>query len=253
MLFLWCMWGIFLPQNILIVCLHHTLTLHANLPVLVLPGDNDWTDCEYPDVAWNLWSRNFMGFEHKWNSTSHIPKHVERQKERNENFSFKHADVLFLGLNIIGGKKSDGAGDWDRRFQECYDWARKIIRAQDDLLRAVIIFGHAAKFSDLFEMVAKQVAKANIPFIYINGNGHKWRISQPNNSYKNFWQVQVDQGRTTNSQMFMTAFYTDVYKWLHMLAQPEKGGGLRPRLWRVSGNSLTGRCQLTVPCCRTSI
>ena len=176
------------------MCLHHTLTLHANLPVLVLPGDNDWTDCEYPDVAWNLWSRNFMGFEHKWNSTSHIPKHVERQKERNENFSFKHADVLFLGLNIIGGSKSDGEGDWDRRFQECYDWARKRIRAQDDLLHAVIIFGHAAKFSDLFEMVAKQVAKANIPVIYIHGNGHKWRISQPNNSYENFWQVQVDQG-----------------------------------------------------------
>ena len=102
--------------------------------------------------------------------------------------------MLFLGLNIIGGSKSDGEGDWDRRFQECYDWARKRIRAQDDLLHAVIIFGHAAKFSDLFEMVAKQVAKANIPVIYIHGNGHKWRISQPNNSYENFWRVQVDQG-----------------------------------------------------------
>ena len=191
---------IFTPRNLDCVSSSYSdvadiFTDHANLPVLVLPGDNDWSDCENPDKAWKLWSRNFMGFEHKWNSTNHIPKHVKRQKDRNENFSFKHADVLFLGLNIVGGSKSDSdASDWDKRFQECYDWAKEKIRAQDDLLRAVIIFGHAAKFSELFEMVAKQVSKANVPVIYIHGNGHEWKISQPHKSYKNFWQVQVDQG-----------------------------------------------------------
>ena len=66
--------------------------------------------------------------------------------------------------------------------------------AQDDLLRAVIIFGHAPKFSGLFEMVTKQAAKGNVPVVYIHVNGHKWKISQPHISYEHFWQVQVDQG-----------------------------------------------------------
>ena len=54
-------------------------TGYSNLPVLILSGDNGWTDCEIRDVAWTLWSRNFMGFEQKWNSTNNIPNHVTRQ------------------------------------------------------------------------------------------------------------------------------------------------------------------------------
>ena len=38
----------------------------AAMPVFVLPGDNEWNDCEDPAAAWKLWMKHLLRFEDRW-------------------------------------------------------------------------------------------------------------------------------------------------------------------------------------------
>src|SRR3970282_1187254 len=32
-----------------------------DVPVFILPGDNEWVDCSDPDQAWDYWKQHLMG------------------------------------------------------------------------------------------------------------------------------------------------------------------------------------------------
>ena len=167
---------------------------NSPLPTFVLPGDDDWANCEDPDTAFTHWSNTFLNFEENWSGVNRVPKRVKRQNEREENFALKYDEVLFLGLNIIGGEEtSENAKEWDTRFQDCFDFAEEKINEQDDSLRAVIIFGHAFKFKKLLKMVAGVTEKMGVPSMYLHSDGQKWNFRQPFDD-NNFWKIQVDQG-----------------------------------------------------------
>eukprot|EP00957_Ditylum_brightwellii_P204211 15338194-Ditylum_brightwellii.AAC.1 len=36
-------------------------------PFYIVPGDNDWYDCDKPMDAWNLWKESFLNFDNNWN------------------------------------------------------------------------------------------------------------------------------------------------------------------------------------------
>ena len=76
-------------------------------PLLIIPGDNEWNDCTNPDEAWPLWTKHLNRFEEKWKHTLD----VKRQEKRDENFAFVRSDVLFIGINIVGGRVHD-AKEW---------------------------------------------------------------------------------------------------------------------------------------------
>ena len=167
---------------------------NSPLPTFILPGDNDWADCEDPDTALTRWSNTFLNFEENWSDINHVPKRVKRQSDREENFAFKYDGVLFLGFNIIGGEETwENTYEWSTRFQDCYYFAEEKINEQDDSLRAVIFFGHAFKFKKLLNMVAQTAESMGVPSMYIHGDGHKWSFRQPFDE-SNFWKIQVDQG-----------------------------------------------------------
>jgi len=64
--------------------------------VLVIPGDNDWVDCPDEDVAMNKFHEYFIEREIGRSSSFKL----NRQSGREENFSFMHHGILFLGLNV---------------------------------------------------------------------------------------------------------------------------------------------------------
>ena len=109
-------------------------------PLFIIPGDNEWNDCLLPgpDTAWGYWVKYFMRFDQNWQHK--LP--VFRQLEREENFSFVIDKVLFLGINIVGGRVHDPA-EWKVRLQQNYDWVQKNMDHHGAEIRSVVLFGHA--------------------------------------------------------------------------------------------------------------
>ncbi len=90
-----------------------------------------------------------MRFDQRW----HHKLPVFRQLEREENFSFVKNRVLFVGLNIVGGRVHDDA-EWKQPHAECLDWVRRNFRLSGDQVGSAVIFGHAkpaAIHDDFFE------------------------------------------------------------------------------------------------------
>lgn len=160
-------------------------------PVFIIPGDNEWNDCFSPDQAWKHWDNYFMRFERHWPHGFS----VTRQKVREENFAFVRNDVLFIGLNIVGGRVHDRQ-EWKLRHASGVDWVKESLRQAGQRIRSLVVFGHArpAKihddFFDPFSTVAEEFAR---PVLYLHGDGHKWVYDRPFRA-KNILRVEVDQG-----------------------------------------------------------
>ena len=74
-----------------------------DVPVFIVPGDNEWNDCENPIQAWKYWEKYFLKFDNNWK----LKYNVEYQTGQQENFSFKINDILFVGINLVGGRIHD--------------------------------------------------------------------------------------------------------------------------------------------------
>ncbi|WP_157606152.1 hypothetical protein [Schlesneria paludicola] len=159
--------------------------------LFIIPGDNEWNDCANPNEAWTLWQKYFRRFDQKWKSNLK----VERQAERDENFAFVHSNVLFVGINLVGGRVHD-PNEWKRRHAENLDWIRRYLERERNSVTSAVIFAHAhptahhQDFMDPFFDVATAFEK---PILFIHGDGHKWIHDNPYQA-KNIVRVQVDQG-----------------------------------------------------------
>jgi len=74
----------------------------SEVPVFIVPGDNEWVDCANPAQGWAWWQTYLLGLEQSFCGI--WP--VEAQVARPENFSFLRDGVLFLGLNYVAGTPS---------------------------------------------------------------------------------------------------------------------------------------------------
>lgn len=163
----------------------------SEAPVFIIPGDNEWNDCLNPAQAWKYWDQYFMKFDLRWNHGLE----VSRQKIREENFAFVKTGVLFVGLNIVGGKVHD-VQEWKLRHAGDLDWVKSNLQQFGNDVSSLVIFGHAkpAKvhndFFDPFSNVAEEFGK---PVLYLHGDGHKWIHDRPFKA-KNILRVEVDQG-----------------------------------------------------------
>lgn len=163
----------------------------SSVPTFIIPGDNEWNDCVDPASAWQFWEQYFRRFDQNWQHQ--LP--VFRQLEREENFSLFHKGVLFVGLNIVGGRIHEAA-EWPRRHAQDLAWTRQNFAQFGDHAHAVVIFGHAQPrpdHDDYFGPLAEEATKIAKPILYIHGDGHRWKKDYPFQA-KNILRVQVDQG-----------------------------------------------------------
>jgi hypothetical protein len=189
----------------------------SHVPVFILPGDNEWNDCDNTDLAWKYWSKYFMKFEKHWVKFTE----VNRQVGHEENFSFIKNGVLFIGLNIVGGRVHD-IFEWKTRHKKGLEWIRNNINNFKSNINSIVVLSHAGprnpavpinyngiydrvkralfpwkydykmhkSFLDDFDKIAQDFNK---PILYIHANGHKWLYDRPFDA-QNILRVQVNMG-----------------------------------------------------------
>lgn len=162
-----------------------------DVPTFIVPGDNEWNDCTNPEVAWVFWEKYFLNIESNWDFDSNI----ERQTKRKENYAFVYKNVLFIGLNLVGGLIHDST-EWKIRHQQNTDWMETQINNNNYIINSLVIIAQAnpdekhADFMTRFLILAEQFNK---PIIFIHGDGHEWIFEEKWLS-PNITRVQVDKG-----------------------------------------------------------
>ncbi|MFK7776973.1 MAG: hypothetical protein QM501_02465 [Gimesia sp.] len=163
----------------------------SKAPVFIIPGDNEWNDCTNPKQAWKYWDQYFMRFDRRWKHSFS----VFRQLEREENFSFVKGGVLFVGINIVGGRVHDVA-EWKQRHADNLQWVRRNLHRFGDEVSSLVLFGHAKPIpvhNDFFTPFSLDAIKFKKPILFIHGDGHKWIHDRPF-AAKNILRIEVDQG-----------------------------------------------------------
>jgi len=166
-----------------------------NIPTFIVPGDNENNDCPDADEAFLYWNKYFLHFHENWE----IPYNISYQNVRKENFTWLEEGVLFIGLNLLGGRIHDAA-EWKTRLTQNSEWVSELIDQNKDKADAIVVFGHAnvtdfspekyKLFTDVFRKKAEEFGK---PVLYLHGDGHMWIKDRPWPE-KNILRVQVDSG-----------------------------------------------------------
>jgi type II secretory pathway pseudopilin PulG len=170
------------------------------VPVFVIMGDNDWNDCPNSDEGLQYWQKEFLYFESRyWNHTFNIT----RMPGRDESFTFRFRETLFIGLNLVGGKVLNQA-EWKFRLTSQFNWTADLIREyRDDVYPntgRVVLFGHcnptshhAAFFNPLKDFVEDELGDT-LPLLYLNGDQHKWKYEDNYLSQEYMLRIMVTGG-----------------------------------------------------------
>lgn len=152
-------------------------------PVIVLPGDNEWTDCAKhgldPQARLAAWRPLFCG--------AHFGLALERQPGRCENVRWYVDDMAFIGLNVPGGANPDLG---DARMAATFEWLDESLAAAGQrLARRVFVFLHA---DPRFERVGTNDAYARLRavltthagrigdgLVLVHGDTHVYRDDVP--------------------------------------------------------------------------
>src|SRR3954462_8947060 len=76
------------------------LSYSNTIPTWIVVGDNEWNDLVDPVQGWKWWQKYYARFEERF----HPAWQTERQPERQENFTFVRKGVVFVGINLPGGR-----------------------------------------------------------------------------------------------------------------------------------------------------
>ncbi|MCB0584974.1 MAG: metallophosphoesterase [Phaeodactylibacter sp.] len=152
-----------------------------NKTTFIIPGDNEWNDCQDPDSAWQLWEQHFMAFEQNWPGRTLKVRH---QPSRKENFAFVHRKCLFIGLNLVGGKVHDKE-EREQRLADDAEWMRRNFDEYGKKVKCAIVFGHAQPVFDkedpnqvFFDALKTEAEAFGKPLLFMHGDGHELELER---------------------------------------------------------------------------
>ena len=133
-------------------------------------------DCPDPQNAMSLWHENLLGYEtqhwnapHAWNvSRDDIDKYPE-------NFAFVYNEILFVGVNLVGGVVHD-SNEWEKRQAANLQWIDNNFQQHQGSIKAFVLFAHAdpdvPSNSPFYEPFKEKVKKEynQIPVVLIHRN-----------------------------------------------------------------------------------
>ncbi len=98
-------------------------------------------DCPNPSEALGFWNQYFLNFESKyWEDPSW---EVLRQfPNYGENFAFLQRDILFVGINLVGGIIHD-ENEWSSRHEANLLWIDTTAAKYDGLYNTMVVFAHS--------------------------------------------------------------------------------------------------------------
>lgn len=162
----------------------------SSIPVILVPGDNEWNDQADPDAAWTLWEKDFMYF------SEHFPgaPRLIRQEDRPANIAWVDDGVLFIGITIVSGRMHD-VEEWGYRHRANADWVEQNLNTLGREAYAVVVIGQAAPkayHEDFFRRFVPAVEAFEKPVLYLHGDGHVWEYEEGWRA-PNLLRIQVDQ------------------------------------------------------------
>jgi hypothetical protein len=165
----------------------------SEIPVFVLPGDNEWLGCSDPNQGWAWWEEHFLGIEENFCGVWPVESHADLP----ENFAFVRDGVLFIGLNYVSGSPSGVT-------QVAADWVNAQFAAHGGSARAAVIFAQKEAGGKLFDAVQARGRAFAKPVLYLHGNGHDWEIDPAYFGEPNMLRVQVERGRLAHPPVQVT-------------------------------------------------
>ena len=177
------------------------LTASNTIPTYIEVGDNEWNDHKTPDKAWSWWNRHLLKLE-----DVHPPNWLtERQAVRRENFSFTHKAVLFIGINLVGGKVHDSE-EWQKRFEQNNDWIEAQFEKHSPSIHAAVLFFQANpvgqgpiegqvknRYQPFCNRLSHICANSGKPILLLHADGHKWIVDHPWKTAPNITRIQLDR------------------------------------------------------------
>jgi Ca2+-binding RTX toxin-like protein len=149
--------------------------LQSSKPVFIVPGDNEYNDTSNPTLAYQNWMSTFNNFDQNWTHDFQ----VNRQSGREENYSFVYDGVLYVGINLVGGKIHSST-EWAQRAADDAAWVEANLAQCKDQVSCAVIFAQASptlKGYDAFESGLGAAAEDFAsPILYLQGDLHKWQM-----------------------------------------------------------------------------
>lgn len=143
------------------------------IPLLVLPGNEDYAACPAPFESLDDWRETFVEFESTWLKKS-SDNWVDRQSSRKENFAFFKNEVLFLGVNIAGKFARDDEQEWQDLDLDNINWTRERLNKFENEMKALVIFGHARpgprQYEYYFQYIEQFLEGYDVPVLYLHGD-----------------------------------------------------------------------------------
>ncbi|KAK1741496.1 hypothetical protein QTG54_007974 [Skeletonema marinoi] len=170
-----------------------TIMKKSRIPTFILPGDNDINDCNSMTHGEEMWTKYFASFDKQYDHSLN----VTRWGKLNESFSFIHKEVLYLGLNIIGGRPASNSEKSFRHSQHL-ERIRTIMNDQLDDFKVVVLLGHAeptAFHSDFFGgdsgfiSIMEEMGK---PTIHFHGDWHAYYEREAEYGFDNYMRISLD-------------------------------------------------------------
>ena len=164
------------------------LLKQSSVPVFVLPGDNEYNDATNPQQAWQQWVSHFTNFEQNWSSGLT----VTHQSIRPENLAFVENGVLYIGINLVGGRVHD-AKEWTKRAADDLAWIQENFAAHKGDVTSAVILGQAAPGTagySTFQSGFVNAAKSfELPVLYVQGDLHKWQYDSSYGGASNLTRI----------------------------------------------------------------
>ena len=152
-------------------------------PVVVLPGDNEWTDCAKHGMDVNTrlahWRRLFC--------TQPAGLALERQPGRCDNVRWDAGGASFIGLNVPGGSGPDLA---EARMAQTLEWLdESLSEAEARRATQIYVFMHADprferqgtsdSYARLRAVLRTHAQWFSGRLVLVHGDTHVWREDEP--------------------------------------------------------------------------
>jgi hypothetical protein len=221
------------------------------VPLVFVPGDNDWTDCHGAaagryDPLERLARLRAMFYA---GDTSHGDRSLrlvrqsedERFRAYRENVRWVTGGVVFVALNIPGSNNNLGRSalmdaEHAARMRADFEWLDEAVtRAEAPDILGLVVFAHAdprfgrgarrvdgyARFREVLRTHAGALGR---PMLLVHGDGHRYRVDQPLRDRAS--------GRPIESFTRVEVFGAPELDWVRVEVDPAN-----PRLFAISPGS----------------
>ena len=210
-------------------------------PLLLLPGDNDWTDCTRTDaeaqplerleaLRERLWRRRLTLGGRPQQDASRLG--LIAQPQRPENQRWRVGPVQFVSAHVVGSGNArrgfEGAAEsFEARMADNRAWVLAALdTARRDKARALAIAFHAhpdwapsarSGFAGWIELLREVAESWSGPLLLLHGDSHRFRVDRP---------LQDARGRTYPQVLRVESFgWPMTSQWVRIAFRDEADAG----------------------------